>query len=270
MWSVIPEPVNELTPVYIPERSLDLSVEPLRNTFMYGNSGFWRWSTVWYFLSPNPCCTGCIFFTAYLVQRILKSWGRIHSSLCVCHICVLLWREGSWRSSISASPHWLYCPFSQLHYHIVSSASCVLSPPLVVLWNLGNFLFTLSKFSQKCPRWPLTAALMWLLYTDLVGWQPVNHTGAPVIKVKKDFTLDYTELYTGSYDCNQTHCLRDIEVSSCCKCQCVSYLICRQLPFSLGGRGGGWVVLQVNKMPFGRKMLNIGFTHLSKIVLLWN
>lgn len=167
------------------------------------------------FFSTKPCCAGCIFGSKD--NKILRQ-RRSTVRLCFFHICVLLWREGSWRSSISAGPHWLYCPFSQLHYHIVSSASCVLSPPLVVLWNLGNFLFTLSKFSQKCPRWPLKAALMWLLYTDLVRWQPVNHTGAPVIKVKEDFTQDYTELYTGSYDCNQTHCLRDIEVSSCCKC----------------------------------------------------
>lgn len=165
---------------------------------------------------------------------MLKSWGRIHFSLWACHIYVPLWKEGSYCSSISAIPHWLYCPFSQSHYHIVSSASCVLSPPLVQ-WNLGIFLFTPSKFSQKCPRWPLTAALMSLLCPDLVGWQPGNHTGAPVIKVKEDFMLDYTELYTGSYDCNQTHCWSDTEVSSCCKCQCVSYLICHQLPFSLDG-----------------------------------
>lgn len=92
---------------------------------------------------------------------------------------------------------------------------------------------------------------MSLLCPDLVGWQAGNHTGAPVIKVKEDFTLDYTELYTGSYDCNQTHCCRDIEVSSCCKCQCVSYLICWRLPFSLGGSGGGGgrVAPHLNEMP---------------------
>lgn len=191
MWSVISEPVKELTPLRISGSSLDPSVSPLSSGFMYSNRRFLCRSTVWYFCHPTIVVQAASSFLHVFGQRMLKSWGKIHFSLWACHIYVPLWKEGSWRSSISASPHWLYCPFSQSHYHIVSSASCVLSPPLVQ-WNLGIFLFTPSKFSQKCPRWPLTAALMSLLCPDLVGWLPGNHTGAPVIKVKEDFMLDYT------------------------------------------------------------------------------
>lgn len=60
----------------------------------------------------------------------------------------------------------------------------------------------------------------------------------PVIKVKEDFMLDYTRLYLGSYDCNQNHCWRDIEVPGGCKCRSFSDLICRQLFHRLGSAVG--------------------------------
>lgn len=65
--------------------------------------------------------------------------------------------------------------------------------------------------------------------------QAENRAAAPIIKVKEDFMLDYTELYIGSYDCNQSHCWRDIEVSTCCKCQSSPSIICRQLLFGREG-----------------------------------
>lgn len=248
MWSVISAPVNELTPVCISGGILDLSVCPLTANPCPGTVDSYVDAQFGMLVTPN------MLYRLFLLSRIF-GWKDIkrlrqrpHFFVSLSHF-LFLWREGSWCSSISVSPRWLYCPFSQSYYRIVSSASCVLSPPLVVQWNLGIFLCTPPHPHQVHPELPkvTVGSPFDVIFVHRPGWQAGNRAVAPVIKVKEDFTLDYTELYTGSYDCNQTHCWRDMEVSSCCKCQCFSNLICRQLSFSLGG--GGWVVSQLNKMP---------------------
>lgn len=171
MWSVISAPVNELTPVCISGGSLDLSVCPLTADPCPGTVDSYVDAQFGILVTPNMLYRLCLLSRIFGWKDIKRLRQRPHFFVSLSHF-LFLWREGSWCSSISVSPRWLYCPFSQSYYHIVSSASCVLSPPLVVQWNLGIFLCTPpppSKFTQSCPRWPLAVPLMSFLCTDLVG-----------------------------------------------------------------------------------------------------
>lgn len=84
----------------------------------------------------NVLCGLHLIFCIFGFQEIKRLRQRPHFFVRLSHFF------SSQEKEAGVCPRWLYCPFSQSHYHIVSSASCVLSPQLVVQWNLGIFRFS--------------------------------------------------------------------------------------------------------------------------------